>query len=337
MIRTWSYIVFLALVFLTGNQLQAQNFQFWQPGVSGFPQVAEFQDQFTFYFYLRNTTTSNYSGTLKVRSIVNNDPPVDLDSMVVQNFAVGDSILFVLNNYTITQPAYKLGQNGVVIWIVDDDLTPVSEEDSLDVFIVDRPAFRIGVQGMAGFPPVVSAGDEFDFTVHVENAYDGDYEDSLWLDLKIGDLTYTWQSPGPIYLPGRGGYLFEINDFVVENPPFVSGDNVLRARARGTQNTLSIPNHEQIATFLGPVGRPSAAQWKLGLFPHPIQDYFSLALPPQSRLQQLRLYDVQGRLQLMWDAQHRFELPKAFPSGTYLLQAEFQSGPPIFQRIQVIR
>ena len=324
------------LVFLLASWgLKGQSFQFLQPGVSGFPQVTEFQDQFTFYFFIHNTSTQSYTGDLRVRMAVNGNAPSTVDSTFVQNFSVGDSLLFVIQNYTVTTASYKLGQNGVVIWIVDDDLLPVTEDDSFDVFIIDRPAFRIGGLGLDGFPTTATWGEQFDFSVHVENLYSEAYFDTLAIEMAVNGTRKVFQSPGKVHLQAYGSTLFPIQGFVIETPPFQAGSNVVAARAVGNANSLSIPNHEQFLDLLGPVSAPAPLEESLRIVPHPVRKDFRIELPRPRRISTLVLRDLRGHVVARYRPASRFSLPEHLPPGPYFLDLTLDNGQRLYRPLWV--
>lgn len=314
--------------------LKAQSFQFLQPGVSGFPQITEFQDQFSFYFFLRNASTAPYTGNLRVFVEVNGSAPDQVDSIYVQNFAVGDSILFVPQNYTVDNPPYVLGRNGVVIWIVDDDLKPVSNFDSLDVFIVDRPALRIGGLGLPGFPGEVESGDLIDFSVHIENVFTEDFDDSLGILLTINGESYEIFAPGKVKVPAESGILFEVEDFRIDAPPFWVGRNLVEVQPQGQGDVLNIPNYEREVEMRGPVSVLAEQNDWLRVYPVPVRGSFRVEIPLPRRLRQLRLVDLAGRSIAEYAPANAYQVPNNLPAGSYFLHAELDNGERIFRKIQ---
>lgn len=262
--------VFLLLVLAGPCWLSAQpSFRLADPGVLNFPTIAQAQDPANFFLYISNQDTAAYSGGLYVRMQVNGGTPLDFGPYAVQQFAPGDSALLAVSNYNIQTPPFVNGRNGVVIWVVDDNLRPVSDTDSVDVQIVNGPALRIGAFGAPGFPEQAEAGSEHVFQVHIENASAQTYSDTVWLAVRVNGEEQIYHTEGVQTLPGGGGFFFPVQGYPLTMPPYHYGPNEVQFEAWGTGGTVAVGDLKVNLDLLGGVGTVEASEGQFQASPNP--------------------------------------------------------------------
>lgn len=336
-------ILLILLPFLWGGMASAQIFQIQNPGIRDVPPGHNHNSHFAFQFKIKNVSGQSYTGPLISLVEVIGGGVRRIDSAYTTSTGNGNNFTIFVDSFVVDTPFFNYGRNGIVVWVVDDNLNPISDYDSTELYVTDQPSFLLGESGLRQFDPVVDTALYYDFKLRVVNAFNEDFEDTLFLNLQTEEGYFRLPSENTVLIRANKHSDFYVRDFKYPAPPFWKGINPMRLWVDGTGTSPSLDTVEvDVELINGPEQAPGGGggtvPTSIGIM-SPTNGPVVISPPASTTVQAVELWDMQGKRVLVHKGSGDLDLSQLpqFTEGLYWLNVQLSDGSQQQSKLLFVR
>ena len=333
--------LFIALGFLvTGQFVNAQIFEIQTPGVTGVPAGMQPGDYFDIDFRIKTNNNQPYSGQIEVRVAVNGTTlslnPNHID--IAQN-GNGNTFDISVDSIEVLFPPFMLGHNGVVVWVVDDNFTPISDQGSVGTVVSAVPALALTEEGPVDFPMNPIFEKTYQFRFSVTNVHKETFNDRVQLHLYGAGQEFVIQSD-PVSIPPNSAVEVDFPGFIYNNPPFENGFNPIDIWAN-SDDAISLDTLDRDLDIRSStsVGRPQPSNPAVVGFRNPTDGPLIIRTKPGTIVKSVSLHDLSGRMVFAHAGIDAIDLAAdtQLEDGMYWMSAQLSDGSRLLAKLLFVR